>query len=305
MKTLKLFFVSLVIGLTFANCSTSIERDHYVETLEEVITKYDLWYIDIHRTTGYGEVPFLSNAFTLSFLNGTLYANNNIVDIGFMGDGYGVKIGYYDTYNEELNVDHDYDGIYTFEVIALQGNELKVIDRYNEVTYYFEGYQLSNFDFDYVFYDNIEYFLQEYEAWEKTYVSEEGEINDFDYENYLKFTPENITTFYSSQDPFGTDIANIYWDYVGTYHVADVQDYDNLKILTLDYDSYGNEEFELTVINDEQIGLYHWNSGTTYEFTGKGFIQYYKSEMKKDGVRNKGRKRPIINREKKVRRNLK
>ena len=43
------------------------------------------------------------------------------------------------------------------------------------------------FDYDFVFYDNIHYFLQEYEAWEKTFTSEIGAINEFDNENYLQF----------------------------------------------------------------------------------------------------------------------
>ena len=119
------------------------------------------------------------------------------------------------------------------------------------------------------------------------------------------FTPENVTTFYSSRDDFGINIADIYWDYVGDYAVADVQGYDNLKILTLDYDSWGNEEFELIVINDEKISLYHIASETTYEFTGRGYIQFLKPDSKKDVVRNAGRKRTKVIRETKIRRNLK
>ena len=132
----------------------------------------------------------------------------------------------------------------------------------------------------------------------------EGALNEFDNENYLAFTPENLTTFYSSQDDFGINFDNIIWDYVGDYAVANVQGYDNLKILTLDYDSWGNEEFELTVINDQTISLYHVDSGTTYEFTGSGYIQYLKTNSKKS-VRNDGRKRTKVERETKIRRNLK
>ena len=119
------------------------------------------------------------------------------------------------------------------------------------------------------------------------------------------FTPENITTFYSSQDISGTNVADIYWDYVGDYFVANVEGYDNLKILTLDYDLGGNEEFELSVINDGKISLYHINSGTTYEFTGRGYIQYLKPSSSKETVRNDGRKRTKVTRETKIRRNLK
>jgi hypothetical protein len=50
-----------------------------------------------------------------------------------------------------------------------------------------------------------------------------------------------------------------------------------LKYLTLDYDFLGNEYFELSVIDDRTISFYHPNSGTTYEFLGRGYIQYKSS----------------------------
>jgi hypothetical protein len=307
MKKLQILFTSLIVGLLVTSCSVVIDDvyDPYYATLEEVLTDYDLWYIDYNLTTGNGDVAFLSKAFTISFRNGNLYANNNLVGIGTFGNGYGIQIGYYDTYRGFLEVDHDLDGYFDFDVIQLSNDRIKLVDSYNNVTYYLEGYQKHNFDYDLIFYDNIEYFLQEYSAWEKTYVSNTGALNEFDNENYLMFTPENVTTFYSSQDDFGINIADIYWDYVGDYAVANVQGYDNLKILTLDYDSWGNEEFELTVINDEKISLYHIASETTYEFTGRGYIQYQKPDSKKDVVRNAGRKRTKVIRETKIRRNLK
>ena len=307
MRTLKLLFATLAVGLIFTSCSVVIDdiEDPYYASLEDVVTAYDLWYVDYNLTTGYGDVPFLSKAFTVSFLNGKLWVNNNLVDIGSTGNGYGIQIGYYDTYTGILEIEHNIDGYYDFDVVQLSANRLKLIDNYNNVSYYLEGYQKYNFDYDQVFYDNIEYFLQEYVAWEKTYTSTTGELNEFDNENFLAFTPDNITTFYSSQDDFGTDIADIYWDYVGDYSVANVQGYDNLKILTLDYDSGDNEEFELSVINDGAISLYHYNSGTTYEFTGRGYIQYLKPSSSKETVRNDGRKRTKVHRETKIRRNLK
>ncbi len=67
--------------------------------LEEVVAAYDLWYIDYHKTTGTGDIPFLSKAFTVSFLNGQMYANNNIADIGITGNGLGINVGNYDTFN--------------------------------------------------------------------------------------------------------------------------------------------------------------------------------------------------------------
>ncbi|UMB53279.1 hypothetical protein MKD41_13170 [Lutibacter sp. A64] len=309
MKTLKLLFASLIIGVSFSSCSVSIgDEDYYYGRLEEVITDYDLWYIDYNKTTGTGDVPFLSKAFTISFINGRVYANNNIVGIGINGDGYGVQIGYYDTYNGFLEIDHNLDGYYDFDVIEVSRDRIRLKDNYNNVTYYLEGYQQYNFDYDQVFYDNIEYFLQEYNAWEKNYTSNAGYVNEFDNENFLAFTPENLTTFYSSQDKVGTQIASIYWDYVGGYSVYDVQGYDDLKILTLNYDLYGTEEFELSVVNDGRISLYHIDSGTTYEFTGRGYIQYLKNSSEKNAVEsvsNEGRKRTKVIRETKVRRNLK
>jgi hypothetical protein len=295
MKTLKLLFISFTIAFTSFSCTVSDEP--YYPTLEEVVTNFDLWYIDYNRTEGYGDVPFLSKAFTISFLNGRVFANNNIVGIGFTGNGYGIEIGYYDTYKGFLEINHNLDGYYDFDVIQLSPTSIKLVDNYNKVSYFLEGYYKNSFDFDQVFYDNIEYFLQEYQAWEKTYVSAEGTINEFDNENFLAFTPENLTTFYSSQDVVGTNIANIYWDYVGNYTVYNVEGYNNLKILTLDYDLYGNEEFELSVINDETISLYHNASGTTYEFSGRGFIQYLKPDGKKENVSNEGRKRTKVTRE--------
>lgn len=294
MKTIKTLFVTFIIVSTITSCSNSLDQP-YIPTLEDVITKYDLWYVDYNRTEGVGDVPFLSKAFTISFINGKLYANNNIVGIGFTGDGYGIQIGYYDSNKGILEIDHDLDGFYDFDVFEISPTSLKLIDNYNKVTYYLEGYYKNTFDFDQIFYDNIEYFLQEYVAWEKYAVSG-GVENVFDYENFLKFTPENITTFYSSQDDFGTDLDNIFWDYIGDYEVFDVEGIDNLKYLTLNYGSGDIEEFDLTVIDDETISLYHLTSETTYEFSGKGFIQYLKPNSEKESVRNDGRKRTKINR---------
>jgi len=61
------------------------------------------------------------------------------------------------------------------------------LDPYNDTSYFLDGYQRSSFNYDYVFYDNIHYFLQEYEAWEKIYTSNTGALNEFDNENYLQF----------------------------------------------------------------------------------------------------------------------
>ena len=55
-----------------------------------------------------------------------------------------------------------------------------------------------------------------------------------------------------------------------------------LKTLTLDYDYFDNEYFELSVINDARIELYHPSSETVYEFTGRGYIQYLKEQIQKE-----------------------
>ena len=73
--------------------------------------------------------------------------------------------------------------------------------------------------------------------------------------------------------------------------IFDVLDSDDLKILTLNYDGGHIEEFELSVLNDETIRLYHFTTATTYNFSGQGFIQYLKGDNKASAVRNNNRKR--------------
>ncbi len=303
MKALKLLTGLLLTTLLFTSC---IVDDGYVNddsiSLEQLVTSYDLWYIDYNKTTGGVDVPFLSKAFTVSFQSGKLLANNNLVGLEIVGNGYGDQIGYYETINGVLEIDHNQDGFIDLEVIQLSDNEIKFRDTYTNTSYYLIGYQKHNFEYDLVFYDNIEYFLQEYVAWEKTYVSEKGALNDFDSENFLQFTPESTTTFRSSTDEFGTTIASIIWDYVGGYEVFDVEGHDDVKILTLDYDFLDNEEFELRVINDEEIDLYHAKSGTTYTFNGRSNI-VFKNKSKK-GTELKNRKRFKVKR-KSLKRNIK
>ena len=78
----------------------------------------------------------------------------------------------------------------------------------------------------------------------------------------------------------GTPIYDIYWDYTGIYNIDDVPNDAYLKYLTLDYDYLGNEYFELSVINDNTVELFHETSGTLYRFKGKGFIQLKQKEGK-------------------------
>ena len=310
MKTLKLLFTIIITGTLLSACTT-IYDDGFVDyqpTVDEVVSSYDLWYVDYHRTTGTGDIPYVSRAFTLSFLNGILYANNNIVDIGRTGNGLGIDVGTYGTFNGLLATNHDLDGANDFEVSILSDNEIVLYNFRQNVSYYLIGYNVNTFDYDKLFYENIEYFLQEYLAWEKVSATG-GAPNAFDDENYLEFTPENLTTFRSSQDDFGTQVADINWNYVGGYEVFEVSGFEDLKILTLNYDNGDIEEFELSVVNDGSVSLFHYNSETTYDFSGRGFIQFKKSEESvksaKDLVRNSNRKRTIIKRKVKNRRNLK
>jgi hypothetical protein len=152
-------------------------------------------------------------------------------------------------------------------------------DPRSNTSYYLDGYQRSGFDYDRLFYENIEYLLQEYDIWEKTYVSDTGVVNAFDEENYLQFFEGfGGTKFRSSIDPLGKSTSNIVWDYEGFYEIYDVQNDETLKTLTLDYEFMGNDYFELYVIDDRTIELYHPDSGTVYEFEGRGYIQYLKSD---------------------------
>ena len=305
MKFLKLLFI--IIGVLLSSCSKDFEDDFREQeiSLEQVVSNYDLWYVDYHRTIGTGDIPFVSRAFTLSFLNGILYANNNIADIGFTGNGFGINVGTYNTFSGVLETIHNLDGSNDFEVIVTSSNEIRLYNYRQNVTYFLIGYQTNTFDYDQLFYENIEYFLQEYDAWEKI-LTEGGAVNPFDEENYLGFTSENITTFYSSQDNFGTQVVDVKWSYVGGYEVYDVVGFQNLKILTLNYDGGDVEEFELSIVNDGKIRLYNLDSETTYDFEGIGYIQYLKGDTpkksRKAAVRNSDRKRTKVKRQTKKRR---
>jgi len=279
MKTMKLLTGFALATLLFTSCHVDVIDEDYHEvpsvSLNQLLNSYDLWYVDINETVGYGQTPFLQKAFTVSFLNGNVYANNNLVGFGSQGNGLGISIGYYDTYDMILDVHHTVDGFSTFDVYQIDSNTIELYNPNNDTSYFLDGYQRSNFDYDFIFYDNIHYFMQEYEAWEKTYTSMVGALNEFDNENFLQFLAGgNDSTFRSSQDNIGTNVNNVYWDFVGDYRIGDISGEMYLKTLTLDYDYFDNEIFELNVINDGLIELYHSTSGTYYEFEGRGYIQY-------------------------------
>ncbi|QRM88557.1 nicotinic acid mononucleotide adenyltransferase [Lacinutrix sp. WUR7] len=304
MKTTKLLSVFAIIALLFTSC---YHEDVYVDdynsnynnpaptiSINELLNSYELWYVDINQTIGYGETRFLQTAFTISFRNGLLYANNNLVGIGSQGNGFGIPVGYYDAYNMILDVDHDIDGFETFDVYKIDYNTIELYNPYNDTSYFLHGYQRASFDYDFVFYDNIHYFMQEYEAWEKTYTSNYGALNEFDNENYMQFLAGgNGSTFRSSQDATGMNINNLYWDYSGIYGIGDVNGNLYQKTLTLDYDYFDNEFFELSVINDSTIELFHNASGTLYEFKGRGYIQYLKTGTTTDKTKSSAEKKRV------------
>jgi hypothetical protein len=280
MKTIKLLSGFALAATLLTSCYSEVIVEDPIDytptiSLNQLLNSYELWYVDINQTVGYGETPFLQIAFTMSFRGGTLYANNNLVGFGNQGNGFGIPVGSYSTYDMVLDVNHDIDGYQSFDVYQIDNNTIELYNPFNDTSYFLKGYQRNSFDYDFVFYDNIHYFLQEYKAWEKTYTSEMGALNEFDNENYLQFLAGgNDSEFRSSQDVDVYDINNIYWDYTGLYGVGNVTNNMYLKTLTLDYDYFDNEHFELTVINDATIELYHPSSGTVYEFEGRGYIQF-------------------------------
>ncbi len=280
MRIGKLLFGILFTGLLVSSCYTEVVfEDDFIEAspinTALVLESHDLWYIDINATKGNGEVPYLQRAFTVSFDRGVVYANNNMVGIGKTGNGLGIDVGSYATLNGIVEIDHDVDGLWLLDVYAINNTTLELYDSRSNTSYVLRGYDRNTFDYDMVFYDNIHYFLQEYEAWEKTFTSEVGAVNDFDEENHLQFLSDE--SFRSSVDGTGTSLANLVWDYEGNFEVFDVANDSSLKTLTLDYDFLGNDYFELYVIDDSTIELYHVASETIYEFNGRGYIQYLKT----------------------------
>lgn len=291
MKAIKLLFASAFAAFLLTACHTETVYEEVPSiSLNQMLNSYDLWYVDINRTSGYGETPFLQIAFTISFKNGVLYANNNLVGFGpkGQGNGYGIPVGDYDAYDMVLDVYHDVDGYQTFDVYQIDNQTIELYNPNNNTSYFLNGYQKSQFDYDRVFYDNIHYFLQEYVAWEKTYASKKGALNEFDNENYLQFLAGgNDDDFRSSQDVNISNVNNLIWDYIGKYGIGNISGNGYLKTLTLDYDFFNNEYFELSVINDQTIELYHPNSGTNYKFTGRGYIEYMRETNGNLSIQNK------------------
>jgi hypothetical protein len=284
MNHLKYLIGIFAVSALLTSCQVDVIEtpNHYTPiNINQTLNSYELWYIEINETLGSGEVPFLQKAFTVSFRNGILYANNNLVGIGTTGNGFGIDVGYYNTYNNYLDVSHDINGVWELEVFPINGNKIELYHRPTNTSYFLYGYNRNTFDDDRVFYDNIQYFLQEYESWEKIETIG-GVPNDFDAENFIQFLAGgNNNEFRSSQDVNGTAIHNLYWEYSGLYEVANFPDTAYVKALTLDYDYFAGEYFELTIITDGEIELYHPTSETIYRFVGRNFIQYLRSAENK------------------------
>lgn len=275
MKYLNLAFRFSIIALLVTSCY----HDDIIDTqaVQTTLFNQDLWYVDIHTTEGNGEVPFIQRAFTLSFLSEGLYANNNIVGIGNTGNGYGIQIADYAIDGNLLTVSHADEGTWNLEIYPINNKKIELYHRGTDTSFYLIGYQKHNFDYDLVFYDNLHYLLQEYAVWEKVSTSATGAVNDFDKEQLLQFFPENNGTFRSSIDLLRIGLNRVEWDYAGLYKVYDIPNEKYLKTLTLDYDYLGNDYFEIDVINDKEIDLYHPTSKTTYTFVGRSLQLYAKA----------------------------
>ena len=281
MKTLKFFLIATFSITVLWSCGYDEVRTHAEHntniSLEQLLGQYELWYVDLESTLGNGQTVFVEMAFTLSFLNGNLYANNNLVGFGERGNGFGIAIGEYDTAGIVLDIFHDLDGHQRFEVYQESVSSIELYNPANDTSYFLDGYQRNEFDYDAVFFENIDYFLQEYKTWENTFTSTQGEETEFDDENYLFFYNENSSNlFKSSIDENIGNADQIQWDYTGSYTVEPISGSDS-KQLTLDYDFYDPDFFELSVINDELIKLYHPNSGKIYEYSGRSYITFMRT----------------------------
>lgn len=279
---MKKITIILLTILSLTACNKTYREDDWQNDrqidLTNLVQSYYLWYVDIDRTEGTGNISFLSKAFTISFMpDFEVYANNNIVGLGITGNGYGISTGTYQVFDRNgiISINDDIDGIYDFEVVQISRNEIKLINRSENVSYYLIGYQKADFDYDALFYDNITYFLQEYEAWTKTYADIVSPSEPFVNENHLTFYVEgNDNVFESSESSVNIPTEQIYWNYTGTYEVLNTSQ-NNHKELILYYDiDNSRETFLLTIIDDRHIRLHNTVTDNIYEFEGHGYIQY-------------------------------
>lgn len=273
--------ILLLVSLVLSSCKWEYRDDTFAEhsmRLSDLLQSYDLWYVDIDQTTGTGDVGFVSRAFTMSFMpNHEVYANNNMAGFGYTGNGYGISIGTYRVYNRDgiLSITDDIAGTYDFIVNQIDQYTISLTNLSENVTYFLVGYQQSEFDYDAVFYDNVAYFLQEYEAWTKYYADLVSPSEPFVSENHLQFyVSGNRNSFASSETPVNVPVSQIYWDYTGDYEVLNTSN-QNRKELRLYYDiNNDREEFILIIIDDQHIRLKNILTGNIYKLEGRGYIQY-------------------------------
>ncbi|MDO4782177.1 MAG: nicotinic acid mononucleotide adenyltransferase [Capnocytophaga felis] len=267
----QLLFLSSAIILFLNSCSVRNEYDEDQLTLHEFLHSYDLWYVNVDATRGNDRIPFLQKAFTITFDGNTLLANNNLVGIGSIGRGYGRVIGDFFTSNTHLTFHHDRDGSYRFKVVQVSQNQIDLYDIDSNSVYRLEGHYKRNFNYDKLFFENMCYFLQEYNFWEKTYTSREGAANPFDNENFIRFYSLNGDYFFETREhPNHTTPL-----FRGLYSIENVRNANDVKILNLNYRDE-TESFEVRILNDREIELYHLNSRTTYRFRGVQNIIYKK-----------------------------
>ncbi len=275
----------ILFGLVSISCVREVRVNDYNSSqtsLLGLLTSYDLWYVDIDRTQGSGNIPFVSRAFTMSFMpNGEVWANNNIAGIGYTGNGFGVKTGEYfvNENNGTLEINHIIDGWNDFSVTQLSNNEIKIYNSFENVSYYLTGYHINQFDFDALFYDNVAYFLQDYEYWDKTTETIQYPA-DFDLENIIKFYFDNTHDFLfsSSQDLPGSE--NIYWDFTGQYQIRPAEGGQPRRMI-LEYNQGFYENFYLDILDDSNIRLTQISTGNTYTFEARYYIQYYRPNQRK------------------------
>lgn len=266
----------LLLGslIVFFVSSCSVRDDYYEEnqlTLGEFLHSYDLWMVNVNATRGHERIPFLQKAFTLTFSRNTLLSNNNLVGIGSVGGGYGRAIGQFYTSEAHLTVRHDQDGSYRFRIVQVSADEIDLYDLDSDAVYRLEGYNKRNFNYDKLFFDNLRYFLQEYTHWEKVYTSQQGAINPFDEENFLRFFSLNGDYIFETKDYLNRPTPL----YQGLYAIDDIRNVSDVKLLKLYYPN-GVEQFEIKVLNDGEIELFHLNSRTVYHFRGIRNIIYKK-----------------------------
>ena len=64
--------------------------------------------------------------------------------------------------NNQVSILHNIDGLPDFTGVVINYYRINMIDLHRGTIYYLCDYKLSNFDYDQLFYGDIQYFLQKY-----------------------------------------------------------------------------------------------------------------------------------------------